>query len=247
MLGCRLDEVGATMSEWRQRIHPDDAAMVERRLSDHMSGGTSAFDSEHRIRRADGEYLWVHDRGAAVRSASGRPVRFVGRMSDIQASMRTREMLNRLSLGLAQKHGPEFFKCLVKSFAEVFQVPCAFITECTDSAATRVRTLAFWHGGEYVDNLEYDLVDTPCDLVINLGRVELIPARLAEHYPIEAGFESYLGMPVFDSLGNVVGHIACLDTKAMPADLPIDPIFHLYSVRAGMELERRRMSPDPAV
>jgi two-component system, cell cycle sensor histidine kinase and response regulator CckA len=41
------------------------------------------FDVQYRIRRADGAERWIHDRGYAIRDASGRIVRIAGRATDI--------------------------------------------------------------------------------------------------------------------------------------------------------------------
>ena len=58
-------------------VSPEDMAERKRRLSHHMSG-QGAYDCEYRLRGSDGEFHWVHDRGAASLSPSGVPERFVG-------------------------------------------------------------------------------------------------------------------------------------------------------------------------
>lgn len=60
-------------------------------------------------------------------------------------------------------------------------------------------------------------------------------------YPREVGFESYLGIPIFDSAGGVIGHLACYHTEPMQEDLPVQSIFTLFAVRAGVEMERRAL------
>ena len=58
-------------------INPEDLPQRLTALSEHF-GGHGGYDSEYRIRGADGMFQWVHDRGALVRSPSGDPARMLG-------------------------------------------------------------------------------------------------------------------------------------------------------------------------
>lgn len=135
--------------------------------------------------------------------------------------------------------GDSFFRSLVRAMAKALNVDCAFVTECMDAPATRVRTLAFWLHNAYADTLEYDLVETPCDKVISDGSVCLHTEKVGEIFPKEAGFESYLGIPIFNSAKTrVIGHLAFLDTQEMPEDFYLKTVFDAFCSRAGAELER---------
>lgn len=69
--------------DYEERIHPADRAAVARRLYTCLHG-KATYRSEHRVRREDGSYLWVLDRGDVVeRSAEGEPLRMVGCLADI--------------------------------------------------------------------------------------------------------------------------------------------------------------------
>lgn len=64
-------------------IHPEDFASVQGRIYASLEGN-APYRSEHRLRRADGEYIWVEDIGHVVRhSQFGRPLRMVGSIKDI--------------------------------------------------------------------------------------------------------------------------------------------------------------------
>ncbi|MCA9554522.1 MAG: PAS domain-containing protein [Myxococcales bacterium] len=65
------------------RVHPDDVEALQERISVALERDEPYF-SEHRMLRADGQEIWVHDRGRVVeRDASERPTRMLGSMSDI--------------------------------------------------------------------------------------------------------------------------------------------------------------------
>jgi diguanylate cyclase (GGDEF)-like protein/PAS domain S-box-containing protein len=71
--------------DWRSKaVHPDDRARVERVLDEHVSGQRDSFESEHRVRAADGGYVWVRSRGRIVeRDAQGRALRVAGTARDV--------------------------------------------------------------------------------------------------------------------------------------------------------------------
>jgi diguanylate cyclase (GGDEF)-like protein/PAS domain S-box-containing protein len=83
MVGCTDTEVGEAPSEWLDRIHPEDRARVQADLDAHVAGDSPHFESEHRIRHQDGSWLFVLNRGLAVRDERGAPVRLAGSQTDI--------------------------------------------------------------------------------------------------------------------------------------------------------------------
>lgn len=83
LLGFAESEVLPHAEEWLKRVHPDDLPGVMELLNTHIAGDTGFFESEHRLRRKDGSYLWVLERGSLVRDAEGKPCRMVGALIDI--------------------------------------------------------------------------------------------------------------------------------------------------------------------
>ena len=71
------------------RLHAEDQARVEKVLLDHFKR-QQAFDLELRMRRDDGEFIWVHICGQAQYDADGQAVRMAGSLQDISAARATR-------------------------------------------------------------------------------------------------------------------------------------------------------------
>jgi len=63
-------------------VHPDDGAIVGKAMSDHLQRRTP-YDIEYRLRRKDGDWLWVRARAAAERDEDDRPLWLAGSIHDI--------------------------------------------------------------------------------------------------------------------------------------------------------------------
>ncbi|MCY7315731.1 MAG: PAS domain-containing protein [Rubrivivax sp.] len=67
-------------------VHPDDLPRVLAQRNAHLTGRTPSYDSEHRVRCADGRWKWILSRGIVIsRSADGSPLRMVGTHTDVTA------------------------------------------------------------------------------------------------------------------------------------------------------------------
>ncbi len=87
LLGQGADAELSTHDFRHREVHPDDISALQKRLQDHIDGRTEFFESEHRVRRADGEFIWVKSRGKVVeRDNRGLPVRMAGTARDVSVS-----------------------------------------------------------------------------------------------------------------------------------------------------------------
>jgi PAS domain S-box-containing protein len=237
-----LDDNGDTMSAdaWRARLHPDDRDEAVEVLAAHVAGRSDRFEHAHRLIHADGRYRWVLSRGTALRRASGGAYRVIGLDTDITKLKRVESIIDAIAKGTAGQSGEPFFHSLVQHFARALHVECAFITECLNRPPTRARTLAFWRGGGFDENFEYDLAGTPCAGVICEGRTVFHPTGLAGLFSCEAGQESYLGLPIFARDGLVIGHLAFVDREPMAPDIVIESVYRIFTARAAVEIELTR-------
>ncbi len=83
MRGFAEHEVSDAEEEWSRSIHPEDAPRVVAAVQAHFEGKTQVFAEEYRVRRKDGSWFWIADRGLARRDASGRVIRMAGSEVDI--------------------------------------------------------------------------------------------------------------------------------------------------------------------
>lgn len=98
MLGYAEEEIGDSLDEWEGRLHPDDRERVHADLQRHLEGRAPFYENVHRVRRKDGGYLWVLDRGRIIeRDAQGRPLRLIGTHTDVSEQRQHQERLDRLA------------------------------------------------------------------------------------------------------------------------------------------------------
>jgi PAS domain S-box-containing protein len=146
--------------------------------------------------------------------------------------------------GTAGDTGVEFFAALVKNLARALDVHGAWITEYLEDQR-RLRALAFWLGDSFVSDFEYDIEGTPCAPVVTELRLLHVPDRVVELFPEDPDLPkvsavSYMGIPLLDLDGRILGHIAVLDTRSMPEDPRLFDLLRIFANRAVAELLRLR-------
>ena len=73
---------------FRERIHPDDREAATGRPRHHLTEHLTDFSTDYRIRKADGQWLWVQSRGCAIPGPGGAGTRMVGSLIDVSSGKR---------------------------------------------------------------------------------------------------------------------------------------------------------------
>jgi len=105
-----LDFTGRTLEQemgdgWAEGVHPDDFNPCVAYYLDHF-GRREAFEMEYRLRRNDGQYRWIFDRGVPFVDDSGAFAGFIGSCVDVDDRRRAQEAQlkhNREQLALARE------------------------------------------------------------------------------------------------------------------------------------------------
>jgi len=81
---------------WESIIHPEDRTRVVSKLSAVIREGVlSKWEDEYRLRKSNGEYAFVHDRGYIIYSPEQRPMRMIGAIQDITSRKKAEEIVMR--------------------------------------------------------------------------------------------------------------------------------------------------------
>ncbi len=149
--------------------------------------------------------------------------------------------LRIIAEGTAGATGEGFFCTLVEHLAKAVRTRHAFIAEFVPPK--KVRTLSFWSGGTLVDNIEFDLVGTPCEEVIN-GGLCFYPRGVQDKFPAEPGIQSYLGAPLRARDGRILGHLCAYDESPLPDEPRTLELLKIFATRAAAELHRLALEQD---
>jgi PAS domain S-box-containing protein len=179
-----------------------------------------------------------------ITSVDGLSTFVLGMATDITDRKQMEQALRLIVEGTAAKTGSEFFHSLVRHLAEVLQVRYAFVTELIKPGRISAQTLAFWQGDRFGENFAYELAGTPCERIL-AGEIIYYRDSIQTYFPnhehlTELGVESYFGVPLSDSQGNIIGHLKVLDDKPLPRRDYSEQILRIFAARAGAELERKQ-------
>jgi PAS domain S-box-containing protein len=157
---------------------------------------------------------------------------------DAQAALRT------ILEGTASETGEGFFRALVENLARALGTDGAWVTEYLPQTR-RLRALAFRLDDAWVQDYEHPVDGTPCQVAIEERRLVHYIDRVVELYPEEPdlrrlGAVSYMGVPLMDLDGTILGHLAVMDRRAMPPRPESTTIFEIFAGRAAAELRRLR-------
>lgn len=226
---------------WVDFWEGEDREAARKAVQLASSGGSGHFVGYFPT-RITGKPRWWDVVVSPIRDAEGKPERLLAVSRDITEQRLAEETFRSIVIGTASATGSDFFPSLVRHMAAALQVRYAFITECDQQR--RARALAFWNGDGFGENFEFDIVDTPCMKVLE-GEVCHYEDKLQSLFPLDQGLvrwgaESYLGVPMADRDGRVMGHIAILDDKPMERDPRAIDLVKIFAARAAAELKRQR-------
>ena len=165
-------------------------------------------------------------------------------MSSTAVQTRSESLIRYLLEGTSSQTGHEFLKALVRSAAMAMNVAGVWVTEYLPERKV-LRSLAFWMNGNFVEDYEYSITGTPCEVVIETGRLVHYPERIMDLFPEDPDLSSlnavsYVGVPFLGQDGSVLGHLSALDTKPLELLPDVESAFRIFAARAAAELNRLR-------
>ncbi len=154
--------------------------------------------------------------------------------------------LLEVTQGVSAVTGSAFFEALVQHFAKVLDVDYTYIglvTQRGDEAA--IATVATCAHGQIVENFDYLLKDTPCQMVFEKGTICCYPRRVQSQFPLAPllaplNIEGYIAVPFFDSTGTAIGLLEVMDRKPLENVQLAESLLTVFALRIATELERQQ-------
>ncbi|MBI1912624.1 MAG: PAS domain S-box protein [Deltaproteobacteria bacterium] len=154
------------------------------------------------------------------------------------------KVLTLISEKTSKLTGSEFIAALTEELALGLNVCYAIAGELTGGSDEKMQTIVVASEGKKLENFTFGLTGTPFE---NIGGkiVSYYPEKTQDIFPNtphlrQWGIESCISVPLNDSRGEAIGVLSLLHTKPLPADVDAPFILSTLSVRAGIELERKK-------
>lgn len=149
-------------------------------------------------------------------------------------------MLQVISEATSSLTGKDLLLEIARRITTCLGMKYCFIAECADRAKTRLRTIVFVDGVQELDNFEYDVNGSACQMVMG-GDTFFMPAGVQERFPAAIGVEAYMAAPILSTTtGEVLGHIATSNPTPIPDSVNQTAALKIFAARIGAELERMR-------
>ena len=224
-------------------VHPDDREEVRKVFRETVATGVGQR-LEYRLVDRNGNIRHIESQGSVVRDAAGNPDKVVIISRDISKRRMAGEIMKQVQEEIARNRGEEFFPGLVRALAEALAVKYALVSECTDRRRERVRALAYWASGGPAPVFEYDVANTTCERVVREAKTIYFATDVQKLFPEESALAamdacSYLGTPLIDSGGGVIGHLFIIHDSPLPNPDVARSVLTVTAARAAAELEHR--------
>lgn len=165
-------------------------------------------------------------------------------VKDVTERKRVEEVLRDVAQWAPAAGSAAFFRSLVTYLTRALDVDHAFLAEFVGNNNEQLQSLAVCAHHEIAENFVCRLADTAAIKALqgqrcyypNGVKLQFPNDPLLTRWPIE----SYIATPLFNSLGQPVGIIAAMDSKALSNVRLTGSILGVFAVRASAELERKR-------
>jgi PAS domain S-box-containing protein len=160
-----------------------------------------------------------------------------------EARQRTQEVVLKVAQSVSTSSSEEFFTVLTRNMVDALDATCGAIGRINRENRRMVDTLSFIYGAKTLDNVSYDVSGTPCEGVTR-GEQCVFEEKLQQCFPTDAllvdfGLESYAGIPLLSSKGEIVGLMSVMFDKPMEhTDLVLSTL-RIFAARAAAEIGRQ--------
>jgi signal transduction histidine kinase len=164
-------------------------------------------------------------------------------------SSRYKYAVEHLLAAVATATGEEYLDNFVVQLSDLFQTDYAAIAILDKSNHERLETLAVSGAGQRAENLIWSLPGSPGGEVVSSLAPCIFRSRIQERFPNDdilrrTGVESYIGIPLFATGGDLLGVTILMDRQSIADDLFIVDIVQLFADRTVAEVERLQADRD---
>ncbi|MEM1432939.1 MAG: ATP-binding protein [Pseudomonadota bacterium] len=224
-----------SQAQFLELVHPDDRQLLDDATIAHLRDH-EPFDVEYRIRRVDGELIWVHARGQALWDNRGNPYRMAGSISDVTVRRQATDKL------LAANAELERFAFVAShDLQEPLRMLSSFSGLLTQELGGELSEAA----REYLGIIENSAIRMRSLILDLLSYARLNATQRRDH-------ETDLNDALAEALTNLTGSIdesgACIQAMALPTvALDPDQATSLLQNLIGNAIKYRQVQSPPQI
>ncbi|MDD1622969.1 MAG: PAS domain-containing protein [Methylococcaceae bacterium] len=244
LLGYSVRELLTDKICYLNLIHPEDLETFVQEIGRCALDGNcqEILHQPYRIVSQDGAIKWLQDRKMVSRSEGGDVLEYQGLVTDITRQLQQNSVIRSIVSTRREKSSVSPLDNLTQLAAEALSANYIIIGEIYEP--TQARSLSFCAQGKIIDNVEFDLRNTPCANIAT-GKTCSYRRNVLKHFPDdtwlqEHGIEGYIGIPLQDIQQQTFGFVLALYCRPVPDLLFAEDILKLFALQITAELERSR-------
>jgi len=225
-------------------VFPEAYADIYYRLEKQVFNGVPVAHEVQGFLTKTGQQGWVDNRKYPIRDEQGEIIGLFGIARDITAQRRLEAALLAIANFVSQDHGERCFDALTEFASHQFEVEYVHLA-LLEPDRKSVRVVAGTLDGQRIEpGYVYALPGTPCENVLQRAHkcysehVQKLFPR--DHDLIKLKAEGYVGEPILDSAGAVLGLIVLVSRRPLDDSQDIVAGLRILAARAGAYLMQQR-------
>ncbi len=240
VLGILREDAAESFDALVALVHPENRDAFQTAIETCSKSG--AFRLSTRFCAADGSIHSVECNGTVLPGDNNLPSWLAVTIQNVVGRHQDKDVVGQVIKSLNQQTGQEFFTSLAEQVGLACQTDYAVIVRLNNDDEYTADTVAMSHRGTLVDNICYQVRNTPCEKII-VGGFCHFPANVQQDFPhdlllSEIDVESYMGIPLLLSDGSPIGLVALMHTSRIPNPALAEEVLKVVAVRATAELEK---------
>lgn len=244
LIGYTVQELLTDKICYLNLIHPDDLETFVQEIGrcDLDGNCQEILHQPYRIMSQDGSIKWLQDRKMVSRSEGGEVIEYQGLVTDITRQLQQNSVIRSIVSTRQEKISVSPLDNLTQLAAEALSANYIIIGEIQEPPWA--RSLSICEQGKIIDNVEFDIRNTPCANIAT-GKTCSYRRNVLKHFPNdtwlqEHGIEGYIGIPLQDIQQQTFGFVLALYRRPVPDLLFAEDILKLFALQITAEMERSR-------
>ena len=163
---------------------------------------------------------------------------------DLKQHRKIESAITQFMRGVSTVTGVDFFDVITTQMSDILQADCCGIVTMLPGNAEVFETVTFFQDGKSLPEMQYQVKGTPCETIIG-QQVHTYQSDIQSMFPddaylVEHGFESYVGIPLYDSQNKPLGLMFSMFRTSIEKIEFNESVMCIFAARTAAEIERKQ-------